>query len=310
MSKLRKIERDRTAAELATVNVMLSRLTDDDALMQLTLEDRRSELEDAISALGEVVDDTASVALFFGGRPVIGGKGIETEFAGQAVQLFQDVVSKQYAQDIGRLSDRGAVPVETASRMHITDVVRGSFGFLLEEFDDQTSLVQSPLKESVEKTSSLFFAFGEDDDRFDAAAEVIGQRVLEAAKSFFALLRQEGATFRLVSGETDRSFDARSVARALERAETTSIRESDVEIPGVLAGILPDGHMFEYRTETDRGIVRGKVARQMVSATLSDWNRAWSDKPSLGVFSSKQLLKSGRLVRENLTLNDIRHRSQ
>ena len=134
MTSLRKLERDFAHADLAAVQGLLAQLGDEDIMARFGLEARRDELQQTIETLDAAPDEpVASAALFFGGGPVIGARGIESEFAGSAVTKFQDIVAKVLAHETGGLGQRGIVPNKGASTLHITNIVRGSFGFLLEE---------------------------------------------------------------------------------------------------------------------------------------------------------------------------------
>jgi hypothetical protein len=306
MNSLRKLERDHTAADLASVEAMIDRLTDEDVMMRLGLEERRDELRRKLEALQAEDEPTASAALFFSGRPVVGGRGIESEFGGKAVQVFQDLVAKQFAQDAGGLGQRGVVPNKAATRLHITNVVRGSFGFLLEELDSQVPLLNSTLKTAVDHVSRLIAAFSEDDEeRFEAVVETADERVLATARDFFSLVRQDGATFRIVVGELDRSFDLASVERAAERANVTTLEDRDERIAGVLTGVLPETHMFEFRCEGVRGVIKGKVDKEIPATDLAIYNRDWLDRPSLAVVTIRKVLKRGATVRESFTLKGL-----
>jgi hypothetical protein len=306
MSSLRKIGRDHLAADLAQLERLIAKLTDEDVMMRFGLEERRDELRAEMQGLDEEQDTTASAALFFGGRPVIGGIGIESEFGGRAVATFQDLIAKQYTDLTVGLGQRGVVPNKAATRMHITSVVRGSFGFLLEELVTQPALLDTPLKEAVDGVSDLMGAFHDDDEeKFQLAAESLDERVLATARDFFSLLRQEGATFRIVAGDSDRSFDALSIDRAAERASLTTLEDDEEALEGVLAGVLPDGHLFEYRTQGERGIIGGRADKSIPSENLAALNRDWLERPSRAVVKTRKVLKSGELVRESFTLMRI-----
>uniref|UniRef100_UPI00261B29EC hypothetical protein n=1 Tax=Dokdonella sp. TaxID=2291710 RepID=UPI00261B29EC len=134
MSSLRKLERDFVHADFVAVSALLNQLSDEDVMSRLSLEARLEELRQRIAQFGaEPTAPMASASLFFGGRPVVGGRGIESEFAGAAVTKFQDIVAKVLAHETRGLGQRGIVPNKGAATLHITNIVRGSFGFLLEE---------------------------------------------------------------------------------------------------------------------------------------------------------------------------------
>lgn len=304
MSSVRKMERDFAHADIAAVQGLLAQLSDEDVMTRFGLEARLDELQRTVAEFDRAREEpTASAALFFGGRPVIGARGIESEFGAAAVSKFQDLVAKVLAHEAGGLGQRGLVPNKGASTLHITNIVRGSFGFLLEEVQPQQQMVKTPLKTAVEETTRLLDAFGEpDEEQFRTAVEAIDQRVLGTAREFFDLMRQDGATLRLVAGDRDRSFGLDAVARAAERATSTTVEDAEEEIDGQLAGILPDAHQFEFRTAGDRGTIRGKVDGALPADRLTRFNRELVNLNASARVHVKRVLRSGTVVRESFTL--------
>jgi hypothetical protein len=304
MTSLRKLERDFVRADLAAVTGLLAQLDDEDVMARLGLEARQDELKQTIAHLDEAGDEpVASAALFFGGGPVIGARGIESEFAGSAVTKFQDIVAKVLAHESGGLGQRGIVPNKSASTLHITNIVRGSFGFLLEEVHPQQPLMETSLKMAVDEATRLLEALGEpDEEQFRTAVEATDDRVLGTAREFFELMRQSGATLRLVTGETDRSFGSEAVARAAERATSTTVEDAEETIRGQLAGVLPDAHQFEFRAGPDRGTIRGKVSRTFAADQLARFNRYWVNVDATARVNVKRVRRNGTVVRESFTL--------
>jgi hypothetical protein len=90
MTRLKKLERDFATADIAAVNGVLAQLGDEDVMTRFGLEARLEELQQSLAALGDADEEpTAAAALFFGGEPVLGARGIESEFGGTAVTKFQ-----------------------------------------------------------------------------------------------------------------------------------------------------------------------------------------------------------------------------
>jgi len=302
MTSLKKLDRDRTVAELASVESLLAGLTEEDVMTRLSLEDRREELQRMVADLAAFDDGTASVALFFGGKPVAGQRGVESEFAGTAVAKFQDLVAKLLVQEFGDLGQRGPVPNKAASTMHITSIVRGSFGFLMEELQPQGELVDTALSRAVIDASKLMAAFGnEDEGAFETAAGEVDSRVLTTAGEFFGLLKDNHATLRLVAGEHDDAFSRHAIELAVERAATTKVDEDFDELEGQLTGTLPDGHMFEFRNIVGL-ILRGRVDRAISADQLLEWNLTRVNADAKGRFKIRRVYKDGELVREGYTL--------
>lgn len=307
MTSLRKLERDYITANISEVTALLDKIGDRDVMSRFGLEDQLSELNEALTRLDAMSPETlASAALFFGGRPVLGSQGIETGFAGSAVGQFQDLVSMVHAHETVGLAERGTVPRRASSTLHITNIVRGSFGFLLEEVQPQLQMVDSSLKTAVDEATRLLKAFGEDDEeQFRSAVEEIDQRVLAASGEFFDLMRKSGATVRLVSGDTDRSFGSDVVARAVERAKTTTVVDDNEIVRGQLAGVLPESHQFEFRTDDERGTIRGAVDRNLTPLQLGLFNKEYVNANSRARLKVKRVLRNQAIVRERFTLVGI-----
>ena len=307
MTSLRKLERDFVQADLAAVTGLLSQLHDEDVMSRMGLETRRDELQAAITHLDEAPEQPlASAALFFGGGPVVGTQGIESEFAGSAITKFQDIVAKVLAHETGGLGQRGIVPNKSASTLHITQIVRGSFGFLLEEVTSQPPLMETSLKLAVDEATRLLEALGEpDEELFRTAVEATDDRVLATAREFFELMRQRDATLRLVAGEIDRSFGSDAVERAAERATSTTVEDVPEIIQGQLAGVLPDAHQFEFRVAPDGRTIHGKISRAFTADELARFNRDLVDVDAALAVTAKRVRRNGTIVRESFTMTAL-----
>lgn len=306
MSALAKLRKEVTAADLAAVESLLGEIHDAKSLSRLSLESRRTELHDELQKFAQHDDDThASAALFFGGRPVVGSHGIASDFGGRALQSFQELITKQLADETVGLGQRGIVPQRDAARLHITNIVRGSFGFLLEEVDSQERLVQSQLALTMEKVTDLIASLGsEDEEHYRAILENLDPRVLAQAKDFFTLLDQADATFRLVQGSHDFAFSRSDVHRATERATTTRVSEDTERVEGILLGVLPDAHQFEFEL-TNGAVIRGKVTREF-GRDLRALSRELHDKEALATLLVRRVYRASTVVRESFTLAAIK----
>jgi hypothetical protein len=307
MTSLRKLERDFVRADLAAVQELIAQLGEEDVMARFGLEARRNELQQNITELEALPEEvSASAALFFGGNPVVAARGIESSFAGSAVSKFQDIVAKMLAHETRGLGQRGVVPNRSASTLHITNIVRGSFGFLLEEVQPPQQILETSLKYAVDKATQLLDAFGEqDEERFRSAVEDIDDRLLDTAREFFSLMRQSGATLRLISGNLDRSFGARAVERAAERATSTTVDGAEELIRGHLSGVLPESHQFEFRAGRDRGVIKGKVDRALTADQLETFNRQWVHVDADARMRVKRVRRDGAIVREAYTLLEL-----
>jgi hypothetical protein len=306
MSAIRKLERDYAKADRTAVAGLLDRLTDSDALTRLSLESRLKEIDAQIVAQGQEPEAVhASAALFFGGRPVIGSQGVEAEFGTGAIATFQDLVAKILAKNNSGLGVKGPVPNKSAATMHITNIVRGSFGFLLEEVRNQAQLLDTNLKTAVEEASKLLRIFGDaDEEQYQATVAEVDQRILVTAREFFELMGQHGATLRMVAGENEFQFGADAVGRGVERATGTVIEEDEAKLAGQLTGVLPGAHQFEFRS-ADGDTLKGKVDSVWTAVDLQRWNRELVGIDAIMLASIKRVLRHGKVARENYVLKQL-----
>lgn len=129
-----RLEFDALKADLAALSGLLEqRSADEDPIGHLQLTARKSELESELARLQQEHERRASVALYFGGRPVVGSRGILANFGGKMLEIYQDLVSKRFAASelTEPLSARGAIPLRNNTQLLVTEVARGFFGFVL-----------------------------------------------------------------------------------------------------------------------------------------------------------------------------------
>lgn len=264
----KKLARDGLNSEISTVKALLQSAIDyGDIVGELQLKHRINELESELKDLNKSsqIDNTASVALFFGGKPVLGSKGIAAEFAGVALEQFQNLISKAFAtNEVKELGTRGKVPFKENSNLMVTGLARGSFGFVLDEMSNQTQLESSELVHIIDNVALLLRdTAAQDEAIFEALLDDLDPRMLLALKEFFANLDNSKATLRVVEKELDMTLDGAAIHRAKTRTEATSIEEKTNQIEGILIGFLPEHRKFELKDNTGN-IIYGSASREAV----------------------------------------------
>ncbi|TAN20937.1 MAG: hypothetical protein EPN33_14225 [Acidobacteria bacterium] len=306
---IRKIERDQLVAEIASVEAILGSLPANDPVGLLGFSSRVQELRGRLAELDTMEERRAAVALYFGGGPVIGSRGIQADFASSIVSTYQDLVSKVGATlQCGALALRGQIKDRDATRLHITNLVHGSVGFLLEELDERGEpLFPTPLKQTISKVTDYMEQVAAEDDRpFSALVEEINPRIFSSLRDFFKEIRSEHAVFRLVEDEREMPFDQAAIERAYSRVEATEIAEDDIPVEGELIGVVPYGRRFEFRTYPGGELISGKVAEIFSETYLERIHqeqlvgRRWQ-----AVLRKRETKKPGRTI-ETFLLLDLR----
>lgn len=257
MSRLKKAALE---SELAALESLIYESRDEDPLGALSLSDRAEDIRLQLEAMGEEKHH-ADVTLLFYGKPVDGSKGIDAEFAGKALQSYQSTLSKHMNSLAGRaLARRGPIPERKLSRMNIVDVVHGSFGFRLEEDNEELELFDTSLKDAVHAVSEILSAIASPSEKdFEKVIEDIDSRTFISVKGLIELLRNEEALFRIVEDDSEQEFDHAKIERAFQRVERTDVSEDDSQIYGTLVGILPVARRFEFHLEGTQEIISGPI---------------------------------------------------
>ncbi|WP_226596517.1 hypothetical protein [Marinobacter nauticus] len=264
----KKLSIDSLSSEIATLNELLtSARQSDDFVGEMQIEHRIDELSNKLKALKEktLEDNSASVALFFGGQPVLGSKGIAAEFAGTALEQFQNLIAKVFANnEVGDLGERGKVPFKSHSELMVTGLARGSFGFVLDEMSEQMQLESSQLSHVIDKAALLLRdSAAQDDAVFESILEELEPRTLIALRDLFLNLDSSKATIRVVENNLDFTLDGPSIHRAKIRTEATSIDEKTTEVEGTLVGFLPEHRKFELADNAGK-LLYGSATKEAV----------------------------------------------
>jgi len=270
----RKIRRDSLTAEAAGLQALIADATAvGDFVGQLQYQQRIDEIQHELHELEALPSPLASVALYFSGAPVFGSRGIAADFAGKILGDFQELVSKNFAKaELGSIGKRGKIPLQQNTELLVTSLAHGSFGFVLDEINDQDQLCDTALKDVVAETVKLIASVSsEEEATFEEVMSEIDSRVLISLRDFFKDMDNASASIRLIEDLNEYILDSHAVHRARLRTEFAEIAEETQLIRGFLKGFLPDHKKFElvdltgstiYGTATKEATVQFEKAIQ------------------------------------------------
>lgn len=259
-----KLHLDAIRGEAASLRDLLARTADFDPLGALSLRKRLNALEAELAALEGEEPHVASVALVFDGEPVRGSSAIEAQFAGKALQDYQELIAKHVAADGGNLAERGRLPdqVHQQARMNVTALVHGSFGFVLEEdAGDQLGMFETPAQKAVKSVTDLLKEVAATDGRaFDDMLDELDVRIFQTLKRFISTLHRARSTLRVSEQQRELKLDTPSVERAYERVSQVDVQEEDEVVEGELLGLVPVQRRFDFRRADNNEVLQGRVA--------------------------------------------------
>lgn len=297
--------KQRVEAEAESLRRLIASANPSDMLGRMSLEGRLRSLLTELGRLHAERGTRAEVALVFNGRPVAGSSAIEAGFGSKAIDAFQRTVATAFAVQAsdGRVGQRGPTISSEMAALHITGVVHGSFGFVLEEIDPKgEQWTDSALKAAADATVRLLERVSAPDEHdAELALEEVNDRLFVNIRDFVKLVHDNQAT--LTISENDRSLDLSgpALARAYERVANAVIEDQELTLQGVLQGVLPGARRFEFQ---GGGFdIKGTVARDISEEYL----RSLESDPMVGhevtaVFRKRTVRDTTSAVRETFTL--------
>lgn len=297
--------RQRLEAEVAGLQQLLNMASPNDILGRFSLQSRLHEVQAELSSVASERGTRAEIALIFNGGPVAGASAIDASFGSKAIDQFQRTVATAFAVQAsgGRIGQRGPTISSEMAALHITGVVHGSFGFVLEELDPKgDQWTDSALKAAAEATVDLLERVASPDEaQAEAALEEVNDRLFVNIRDFVKLVHDHQATMTIAEHGRAIEWNAPAVARAYERVANASIMDEELTLSGVLQGVLPGARRFEF--EGSGHSITGKVARDISEEYL----RSLESDPMVGhqviaVFRKRTVRDTTSAVRETFVL--------
>ncbi len=274
-------------------------------LMSVAFAEREQELQEMIAAL-PLGGKEARTVLFFSGGPVHGSFGIDAGFAGRVLDPFQNMVKADYADRWhGVLGSRGRRSGETESRLLLTGLPRGSFGLELTRADNDQLFEEGQLADTLAHVTRLVEAAARSDEDFAAQLDETAPRVVQNLRSFLEVVAKGKAGLRLESGDFRCEMNPVQAMEAFNRVADTISTEEEVEIVGVLKGVLLESWRYDF-VSLDGHAVGGKIDQSLSEDQVIGLSKQFFNEQCVAVLlKTTVLFKNGR-VRTTYTLKDLK----
>ncbi len=251
-------------AEQKELRLMLSHIPANAVLDRMGLEARLKEIEAQVGPEPKLGPEPARARVTFRGKPVVKSHGIFAEFGTEVMKSLTEVVTAMAASHAsGPLKPKGPIPNREEHQLLITNTVPGSFGFEVEEYQDELPLEgdQSSVAVALAKTQAILEKTRESDD--DELAEVLSEtdnRTLNAVRNFLKVMVEAEASCGLEYRDRMVRFsDPGEVQRSLQRLGEQNVKEAATSLAGQFLGVLPQHRTFEFQVQGDARVITGKV---------------------------------------------------
>lgn len=273
---------------------------------------RADQLADEISEASERTSKKASVALVFDGDPVRAATEIRLDFATEALQGYQKSVSLYHAWlSQGDVPSRGRITKSRESTLFIRETIRGSFGFILEEeADEQSELIETPLKASVEGITGLIHSLStSDEDKLLEILQTTPGRLIVGIDQFMEVLINYNSSVKVFGDTHSVQLSTEQTAKLHELLGDIATDEDTMVVEGVLLGITPLERRFEMLI-TDGGQqepIRGRISPAVVDAytATNDAVRQLLMKKVNAEILVERTLRHGREISKSYILNSV-----
>lgn len=289
---IEKIRKDQLRSEIGELQRIADEYPEEYAIGKYSLEKRIENLRTELAELDNSPEVYASAAVIFGGKPVLGSLGVDADFGPRVITDFQNIVAALNAERQGELKNKGPLPGKDDSKLYVTNALHGSFGFELQELNDGNGdMFRTPLAGVVDKVMEIVVSAATGEEEFDESIAEVGPRVLKQVGVFLSRVNKAEATIRLIVGEKERQFSRTDLEVASARATATELIEEIGTQIGILQGILPDSHFFEF--ETEEGVIKGHVDKSIPEEELIQWTREFAGEECVAKWAVKEISRHG-----------------
>ena len=244
-------------AELAKLTDLLSMTPESAAIDRVSLEYRKSQVEEELEANPPPPRWPATAHLAFNGKPVVDRSGIYADFAGTAVDAFAKAVTSLAASQQTTLGERGVIPNREQYRLLVTGTSHGSFGFEIEEASEPqaTYLADESLVElAIEQAKGILESLVAGEEALAEAIADTDERALDDLRDFLKVMADNGAICSISFKNASFRFrDVGQVQHGFLSLGKDNLHEGEAEMVGHFQGFLPQSRRAEFVVGRLRG---------------------------------------------------------
>lgn len=273
-------------------------------VMSFSLKQRLADLNRQLGTIPMDAKEPTVTLLFFG-KPVYGSVGIEADFLGQAILPFQKMVQADLTQrGYGKVGSRGQIKRADEAKLFLTALPRGSFGIELSKLESNSLFGDDELSDSLAHVSKLIESSAKSDEDFAVALDNVSQRVMTGLRQFLNVVSSDKAGLTIESGGMRSTLEVEDVQRAYQRVADVTTKQSDIEIKGILKGILLESWKFDFTDEDDKTIT-GSISGDLSEEEVTNFIVTFFNKKCLATFQLTTVNLSNGRIKESFLLKMI-----
>ncbi len=276
----------------------------DHPIMNFSFNQRLSDLKNKLAEI-PASSKEANVTLLFSGGPVFGSQGIDAGFLGKVLLPFQKMVHSDLAhRGYGKVAAKGPVKNADDARLFLTALPRGSFGVELSKLDNNNLFNEDEVSDSLVHISKLIGSSAKSDEEFIANLDEISFRTISGLRQFLKVVSDDKAGVTIESGNIRAVLSNEEVQNAYARVSETTTKHLDVELYGILKGILLESWKFDFISDQGE-VITGRLDENISEQEVADTFVQFFNKPCKAMFEKTSVfLKNGR-IKDSYTLKSV-----
>lgn len=239
-------------------------LVKDHPVMGKSYKYRIEEVQKELDALPVDIKEAKAELRFFGDA-VVGDRGINAQFSSETLKIFQQIIDEQYVFETGATKQkrgRKNNSLKSESSLLVTNVTRGSFGFVLEKREDMNMFDADNLSKTIAHIVSLLEKLQADESEFSRELDSFSPGSLKKLSDFFTKIKAKKSGFTLSSGTKQIEFSVESTKDAHARLKAVEAKDEEITLDGIFKGARLESGDFDFEGETGQTI-KGKLGRDL-----------------------------------------------
>ena len=254
-------------SERGTLKRLINGSPPSDMIGRVSLQYRLKQVEEELAAYEGYSPRLVNARLTFRGKPVVGSRGVNADFATKTVKAFAQSVARIGAGWRAPLPATGPIPDSAEFQLLVTGTATGSFGFQLEDAAQQPVLEGqvAPVELAIGKVKEILEASLKTDEELSETIADTDRRALQSIRRFLKKMADNDAVCALeFQGDEFRFRDVAQVKRSENRLSDDNIREDDVVLGGYFDGFLRKSRGAEFfLAETDADFLQESVGTML-----------------------------------------------
>ena len=291
MSQIREIRQRQV--ELAGLRSLLDSAPEDPFSKPL-LSSRVAELEREITEIEKNPVATPETEIYFSGGVAVGSIALDAKFAAQVLDSYPDIITNQYAAIYhGNISRTGRRRGESASKLYLTALPRGSFGLQLAQPFREDFYAAQNMADVMEGIAVLIASAADSDEAFDSCVDGFHPRVLKPLQRFLETVMHGKCGCRILSGKQEVDLTHEQVVAAQQRVATAEEEEQEESIPGIFGGNLLQSRTFELTPNAGQ-LITGFLSEDVTDEQAQQWAMQTGHEVWARVLITRVTTRSGR----------------